>query len=265
MIDMEVKATDSINWAELTRQLAQRMTTMPSAAPGAAAAGLPCRHSVRSACDPGARLKETRACERAVGQPHTAARGIGGAACRGNSGARSMTGCVSAGLAGATCASLYELRGTLEAMARSWRRENATKPERQVIGSICEAEAALIELTGRPPNAGAPQPAVPQRHPAGGGNRFLSESLERLSRLMVLLGATAYSLARASRRRSASSMRHDQRQPIRLTRCRGASNAMHAHLDSRAPGAAELLSLTASTELTEMGSAPSRSSHERGC
>ena len=56
MIDMEVKATDSINWAELTRQLAQR-DDLPAAAP-ARLRQLFLAAIQSGALAPGARLKE---------------------------------------------------------------------------------------------------------------------------------------------------------------------------------------------------------------
>ncbi|MEK9558473.1 MAG: GntR family transcriptional regulator, partial [Alphaproteobacteria bacterium] len=87
---------------------------------------------------------------------------------------------------------LYELRGTLEGLAASLAARNAGDAERTVIDDICAAEAKLIEA-GAAPHLLARQNR--QFHNAilqAAGNRFLTESLERLSRLMVLLGATAY-------------------------------------------------------------------------
>ena len=51
MIDMEVKTTDSINWAELTRQIPQGRHAVGSA--DAASADFSCRHPV-GALAPGA-------------------------------------------------------------------------------------------------------------------------------------------------------------------------------------------------------------------
>ena len=79
------------------------------------------------------------------------------------------------------------------------------------------------------------------------GNRFLSESLERLSRLMVLLGATAYSLPE---RATAIRAEHEAiNAAIQKGNAEAASNAMHAHLEAALRARLELLSLTASTEL----------------
>jgi DNA-binding GntR family transcriptional regulator len=244
MIDMEVKATDSIKWAELTRQLAQR-DDLPSAAP-ARLRQLFLAAIQSGALAPGARLKEIElvnalSVSRTPLREALAALRAEGILERDDDGLRVRR------LGWRDVRSLYELRGTLEAMAAQLAAENATKPERQVIGSICEAEVALIA------DGAAPQTLARhnrQFHHAilqAAGNRFLSESLEKLSRLMVLLGATAYSLPE---RATAIRTEHEAiNEAIQLRDTEAASNAMRAHLEAALRARLELLSLTASTEL----------------
>ena len=137
---------------------------------------------------------------------------------------------------------LYELRGTLEGLAASLAARNAGDAERTVIDDICAAEAKLIEA-GAAPHLLARQNR--QFHNAilqAAGNRFLAESLERLSRLMVLLGATAYTLAgRAEAIRDEHAAINNA---IRSGDATAAATAMSRHLDSALTARLRLLSLT---------------------
>jgi len=137
---------------------------------------------------------------------------------------------------------LYELRGTLEGLAASLAARNAGDAERTVIDDICAAEAKLIEA-GAAPHLLARQNR--QFHNAilqAAGNRFLTESLERLSRLMVLLGATAYTLAgRAEAIRDEHAAINNA---IRSGDATAAATAMSRHLDSALTARLRLLSLT---------------------
>tara|TARA_B100000683_G_scaffold31772_1_gene27960 strand:+ start:1203 stop:1940 length:738 start_codon:yes stop_codon:yes gene_type:complete len=141
---------------------------------------------------------------------------------------------------------LYELRGTLEGLAASLATRNAGDAERTVIDGICAAEAELIEA-GAPPYLLARQNR--QFHNAilqAAGNRFLAESLERLSRLMVLLGATAYTLAgRAEAIRDEHAAINNA---IRSGDATAAATAMSRHLDSALTARLRLLSLTGGQE-----------------
>ena len=141
---------------------------------------------------------------------------------------------------------LYELRGTLEGLAASLAARNAGDAERTVIEGICAAEAELIEA-GAPPHLLARQNR--QFHNAilqAAGNRFLAESLERLSRLMVLLGATAYTLAgRAEAIRDEHAAINNA---IRSGDATAAATAMSRHLDNALTARLRLLSLTGGEE-----------------
>ena len=143
--------------------------------------------------------------------------------------------------------SLYELRSTLEGLAASLAARNAGEAERAVINDICSAEARLIQQ-GASPDVLARQNR--QFHHAilqAAGNSFLAEALERLSRLMVLLGATAYSLAGR-----AGSIRDEHEainRAIQAGEAVAASTAMSHHLDNALTARLKLLSLTAGQEL----------------
>jgi len=244
MMDREVKKTDRIDWIELTRQLAQR-DDVPSAAP-ARLRQIFLAAIQSGALAPGARLKEIElvnalSVSRTPLREALAALRAEGILERDDDGLRVRR------LGWRDVRSLYELRGTLEAMAAQLAAQNAATPERQVIASICEAEAALIR-----DGAGAETLARHNRqfHHAilqAAGNRFLSESLEKLSRLMVLLGATAYSLPE---RIAAIRAEHEAvNGAIQKRDAEAASHAMRAHLEAALRARLELLSLTASAEL----------------
>ena len=122
MIDMEVKATDSINWAELTRQLAQR-DDLPSAAP-ARLRQLFLAAIQSGALAPGARLKEIElvnalSVSRTPLREALAALRAEGILERDDDGLRVRH-------LGWRDVRVHELRGTLEAMAARLAAQNAT-------------------------------------------------------------------------------------------------------------------------------------------
>ena len=244
MTDMEVKTTDSIDWAELARQIALT-DGMPSAAP-ARLRQIFLAAIQSGALAPGARLKEVElvnalSVSRTPLREALAALRAEGILERDDDGLRVRR------LGWRDVRSLYELRGTLEAMAAQLAAQNATRPERQVIGSICEAEAALIDDGALPKCWHAITGSFTTPSCRRQGNRFLSESLERLSRLMVLLGATAYSLPD---RITAIRTEHEPSTPrsSKVTPKRRRTPCARI-LKPRCTARLELLSLTASTEL----------------
>ena len=142
---------------------------------------------------------------------------------------------------------LYELRGTLEGLAASLAARNAGDAERTVIGDICAAEADLIESNAAPEILARHNRRFHNAILQAAGNRFLVESLERLSRMMVLLGATAYTLAG---RAEAIRDEHEAINSAIQTGDGGAAaDAMSRHLDSALAARLALLSLTAEPEL----------------
>ena len=244
MIDTEVKKTDSVDWADLTRQLAER-DDMPSAAP-ARLRQIFLAAIQSGALAPGARLKEIElvnalSVSRTPLREALAAMRAEGILERDDDGLRVRR------LGWRDVRSLYELRGTLEAMAAQLAAQNAASPERQVIGSICEAEAELIRDAAAAETLARHNRQFHHAILQAAGNRFLSESLEKLSRLMVLLGATAYSLPE---RLAAIRAEHEAvNAAIQKGDAEAASRAMRAHLEAALRARLELLSLTASAEL----------------
>ena len=89
---------------------------------------------------------------------------------------------------------LYDLRGTLEGMAARLAASHSGHAERAVIDAICATESELIATGATPIVLAAHNRRFHKAILEAAGNRFLGESLDRLSRMMVLLGATAYSL-----------------------------------------------------------------------
>ena len=142
---------------------------------------------------------------------------------------------------------LYDLRGQLESMAARLAANNAFSAERAVIDEICRDESRLISQSA-PPNELARQNR--RFHHAilqAAGNRFLSESLERLSQLMVLLGATAYSLdGRADAIRDEHAAINVA---IQTGDAEGAEAAMLTHLETALTARLRLLSLTDDAEM----------------
>ena len=244
MTDREVKSTDNINWMQLTKQLALRKD-LPSPTPSRLRQIL--LAAIQSgALAPGARLKEIElvnalSVSRTPLREALATLRAEGILERDDDGLRVRR------LGWQDVRSLYELRGTLEAMAAQLAARNASKPERQVIGSVCKAEAALIDDGAAPEMLARHNRQFHHAILQAADNRFLSESLEKLSRLMVLLGATAYSLPA---RTGAIRIEHEAvNNAIQKGDAEAAADAMRTHLDAALTARLELLSLTASTEL----------------
>jgi len=142
---------------------------------------------------------------------------------------------------------LYELRATLEGLAASLAAQNAGDAERAVIDEICNAEAELISQDARPDVLARHNRRFHHAILQAAGNPFLAESLERLSRLMVLLGATAYSLAGR-----ASAIRDEHvaiNRAIQTGEAEAAAAAMSRHLDSALTARLRLFSQTGGREL----------------
>ncbi len=142
--------------------------------------------------------------------------------------------------------SLYELRGTLESMAARLAARNAAEAERRVIADICHAEAALITDGAMPEELARHNRQFHNAIWQAAGNHFLAESLERLSRLMVLLGASAYTMPdRVATIRSEHDVINDA---IQTRDPQAAAEAMQRHLDTALAARLSLLSLPVDTE-----------------
>ncbi len=90
--------------------------------------------------------------------------------------------------------SFYAYRGMLESMAAGLAATHAHKVERTIIEELCAEESDLI-------NSGADATELAKQnrrfhhaiHQAS-SNTFLLEGLERLNRMMILIGPTAYGI-----------------------------------------------------------------------
>lgn len=142
---------------------------------------------------------------------------------------------------------LYDLRGQLESMAARLAATNAHTAECKVIDDICKEEAGLIAKGAAPEDLARQNRRFHNAILQAANNRFLSESLERLSQLMVLLGATAYSLdGRANAIRAEHAAINDA---IQSGDASHAEAAMLAHLNSALTARLRLLSLTEGAEM----------------
>ena len=143
--------------------------------------------------------------------------------------------------------SLYALRGKLEGMAAALAATHASASERQIIGQICADEVQLMAIGAAPSVLAKHNRRFHNAILQAAGNKFLTESLQQLSRLMVLLGTTAYSLPdrvlSIQREHQAINQAIQNRQPS------VAEEAMQAHLDKALLARLNLLSLTNIEEL----------------
>lgn len=143
--------------------------------------------------------------------------------------------------------SLYALRGKLEGMAAALAATHASASERQIIGQICADEVQLMAIGAAPSVLAKHNRRFHNAILQAAGNKFLTESLQQLSRLMVLLGTTAYSLpdrvSSIQREHQAINQAIQNRQPS------VAEEAMQAHLDKALLARLNLLSLTNIEEL----------------
>jgi DNA-binding GntR family transcriptional regulator len=240
---MEVKNPDGIDWQAIADNLAVQ-ADLPGAAP-TRLRRLMLAAIQSGALAPGARLKEVELVE-ALSVSRTPLReALAGLRAEGvlehdEDGLRVRR------LDWRDVRSLYELRGTLESMAARLAAQNAGEAERRVIADICDAEAALVTGKASPDQLARHNRQFHNAILQAAGNRFLGESLQRLTRLMVLLGATAYSLpARVAAIRS----EHDAiNTAIQAGNAEAAAAAMQRHLDTALAARLSLLSLTVDAE-----------------
>lgn len=90
--------------------------------------------------------------------------------------------------------SLYDLRAHLEGLAARQTAAHANESEKAVIAQIAAEEVALLQANAAPDLLAAHNARFHLVIWNAAGNPFLLETMHRLSRLMILLGATAYSL-----------------------------------------------------------------------
>ena len=240
---MEVKNPDGIDWQGIADNLALQ-ADLPGAAP--ARLRLLLLAAIQSgALAPGARLKEVELVE-ALSVSRTPLREtLAGLRAEGVL-ERDEDGLRVRRLDWRDVRSLYELRGTLESMAARLAAQNAGDAERRVIADICDAEAELVTGKASPDQLARHNRQFHNAILQAAGNHILVESLQRLSRLMVLLGATAYSLPA---RVAAIGSEHDAiNTAIQAADADGAATAMQRHLDTALAARLSLLSLTVDAE-----------------
>ena len=143
--------------------------------------------------------------------------------------------------------SLYELRGTLESMAAAQAATHASPAERQIIGRICADEVQLMSVGAAPSILATHNRRFHSAILQAAGNKFLTESLNQLSRLMVLLGTTAYTV---DERATAIQKEHQLiNQAIQNGLSAEAESAMHTHLEQALIARLSMLSLTNTGEI----------------
>lgn len=89
---------------------------------------------------------------------------------------------------------LYEMRAVLEGAAAKGAALHASPAERDVIGQLVSHEQQLIDQQQAPEILAEHNARFHQAILQAAKNPFLAEALERLSHLLVLLGASAYNV-----------------------------------------------------------------------
>ena len=137
---------------------------------------------------------------------------------------------------------LYDMRATLEGMAARLAAEIAGPAERKALSAIATEEIALISQGAAPLRLAEHNARFHAAILAAAQNPFLADALGRLSRLMVLLGATAY---RLPERVDAIAKEHEAiHKAISNQNGNAAEQAMKTHLENALQARLILLSET---------------------
>ena len=124
---------------------------------------------------------------------------------------------------------LYEMRTLLEGAAAKGAALHASPAEREVISQLVLHEQKLIDQKEAPDILAEHNARFHQAILQAAKNPFLAEALERLSHLLVLLGATAYNV---KSRVGAIQLEHAAiNEAIQNQDGLGAEQAMHKHLE----------------------------------
>ena len=135
---------------------------------------------------------------------------------------------------------LYDMRALLEGAAAQYAARHAGPAEKQVIAALIKTEAQLIAAKARPDILAAHNVQFHEAIMQAARNPFLTEALERLSHLFILIGDTAYSL---SDRVSEIATQHAAiNDAIQLGDEAGAEAAMRVHLQDALAARLRLLS-----------------------
>ena len=133
-------------------------------------------------------------------------------------------------LAWADIRSLYELRGTLEGLAAKLSAQRATPAERHFIDQLLAEEKSLIENNASPEILAKHNRRFHASICKASGNHFLEEQLNQLLQMMVLLGATVYSMET----RLANILAEHEKINIAIQKSKpdAAEQAMRVHLEA---------------------------------
>lgn len=142
---------------------------------------------------------------------------------------------------------LYELRGTLEAMAARLAATRASKEEKHLIRNLVVEEQSLVASSAPAVQLAAQNRRFHRTIAKAAANSFLEEHLDQLSQLLVLLGATAYSLE--SRLNSILAEHEQINSAIQRGSPDDAETAMRSHLEAALVARLHLISQTAQTEM----------------
>jgi DNA-binding GntR family transcriptional regulator len=123
---------------------------------------------------------------------------------------------------------LYEMRATLEGMAARQAAQRASHAEKNVINAIHQDETQMISQGANPDQLAKINMRFHASILAAAGNPFLTESFDRLSRLLILLGVTAYTLP--SRVRDITKEHQSINAAIQSSNLETAEEAMKIHL-----------------------------------
>ena len=142
---------------------------------------------------------------------------------------------------------LYDMRATLEGMAARLAATNASAPEKAIITSLCNEEKAMSEQGALPQQLAAHNRRFHQAILHSANNPFLSEALNKLSRLTILLGNTVYSMP--ERRALISQEHHDIERAIATHDGAQAEVMMRYHLEKALEARLKIMSDTKEQEL----------------
>ena len=141
---------------------------------------------------------------------------------------------------------LYDMRALLEGAAAQYAARHAGPAERQVIAALVKTEAELIAAKASPDILAAHNVQFHDAIMQAARNPFLSEALERLSHLFILIGDTAYSLS--DRVRVIATQHAAINDAIQSSDEAGAEAAMRVHLQDALAARLRLLSDGADAE-----------------
>lgn len=124
---------------------------------------------------------------------------------------------------------LYEMRKLLEGAAAKGAALQASPAERQVINQLVSQEQKLIDNNEAPEMLAEHNARFHQAILQAAKNPFLAEALEKLSHLLILLGATAYNVK--TRVNDIQNEHAAINQAIQKGKGDEAEQAMHTHLE----------------------------------